>query len=89
MPVIKKNMPFFKGRKEQIASCFVDGLSVVIEFTDKETRWGVIDKKGKFVIPLDSRRLSYFKDGIFMVIVTGAKRGYMDSTGKYIWKPTE
>lgn len=84
----KKGEFAIKLDKQQTSSRFVDRLAIVQEFTDKEIKFGVIDKNGKFVIPLDSKGLSYFKEGIFSVRI-GSKSGYMDRSGKYIWKPTE
>jgi hypothetical protein len=56
-----------------------------------EGKWGYIDKDGKFVIAPQFDSTYRFEAGIAQVSVgTGEneKSGYIDTTGKYIWNPT-
>jgi hypothetical protein len=63
-------------------------------------RWGVIDKSGKWVVRPRFRSLNRgqspleeYRDGLARVTLPWgggdlAKRGYIDRTGSYVWKPT-
>jgi hypothetical protein len=63
-------------------------------------KWGVIDKSGKWVIKPRFRSLNRgdspledYRDGIARVTLPWGggdfpKSGYIDRTGKYVWKPT-
>lgn len=54
-------------------------------------KYGFIDKTGKVVIPQFDEAFG-FDDGLATVIWIGygaaRKEGYIDKTGRYIWKPT-
>lgn len=91
--------------KFNIAGDFSDGLAAVEPISkDSECsvasfhdNMGYIDKTGKMVIQANFGRSFDFVNGIASVSfdepwdVIGAigKRGYIDKTGNYIWKPTE
>jgi hypothetical protein len=61
---------------------------------------GFINRSGKFVFPLEFDEADSLRDGIARVEIgedlyrgtvaqgTRQKIGYIDNTGKYIWKPT-
>lgn len=51
-------------------------------------KWGFIDRNGKFVIEPQFDKSAKFVDGIAQVEVD-SKVGYIDKTGRYIWKPTK
>ena len=54
----------------------------------KDDKWGFIDVTGRLVIEPRFDSAWQFGDGVAKVKVNG-KRGYIDKTGKYIWKPTK
>jgi len=55
--------------------------------SEEETKWGFIDKAGKFVINPQFDEAMSFNDGLARVKL-GRKIGYIDATGKYVWNPT-
>jgi hypothetical protein len=72
---------------------FSEGMAAV-KVGDK---WGFIDRSGKLVLPLEFDEASTFFDGIARVEVGDyrsgrsserQKIGYVDTAGRYIWKPT-
>lgn len=77
------------------ADKFSDGLAHV-RFINKHA---LIDHSGKLVVPLQFDEASSFLEGIAEVrlgenryektrLIERQKIGYIDNTGKYIWKPT-
>jgi hypothetical protein len=56
-------------------------------FTDEQYDWGFIDKTGKLVVDCKYHLVSPFRNGIAAVWLSGHGIGYIDKTGKYIWKP--
>ena len=69
-----------KNRKEyDYASSFSEGLA----FVRLNNKWGVIDKTGEIIIPLEYEKLSSFSEGL-AAIQSNNKWGFIDKTGKII-----
>lgn len=63
---------------------FSEGLAAVA----MGDRWGYIDKKGRVRIKPQFYMASGFSGGIAMVMLADRRMGYIDKTGKYVWRPT-
>ncbi len=71
---------------------FVDGLAIVNAAGDYENKYGVINKKGEFVIPAEYGEITYLGAGIYSVpetheayyVSTYAKKALFDKTGKQL-----
>jgi hypothetical protein len=67
-----------------LAEDFSEGLAQV----RVKNKWGFIDKSGKMVIkPRFYHQVESFSGGLAYVITQDGRHGYIDRTGKYIWKP--
>lgn len=67
---------------------FHDGLAPV----KLKGKWGFIDKTGKMVIKPQFVRVSIFTNGVATIFTENqgdGRIGYIDTQGKWIWKPTE
>lgn len=86
---IDKEGKFVIAPQFQLACNFSEGLAVVS--TDQEA--GYIDKTGKMVIEPQFGNALSFNGGLAKVMTYGEGSligtGYIDRTGKYIWKPTK
>lgn len=86
------------------ANAFSEGLAPVIyrghlvrgakEHTGLKfvgARWGYIDKSGKLVIRLDQRTdyAGPFTNAIGYVRFKGGSYGYIDTRGRYLWRPSK
>ncbi len=74
-----------------IALPFSEGMAIVAvrKGKDFDSLMGYIDKTGEIVIPLQFDEMIFpFQNGLARVTVDG-KIGYIDKTGKWVWKPTE
>lgn len=70
------------------ASQFSEGLA----HAERGPHKGYIDKEGKFVIRLEADEYGEFRGGVAQVLVKyrvnyPMKIGYIDRTGRYIWRP--
>jgi len=65
---------------------FSEGLAAV-KVGDK---WGFVDTTGRMAIEPQFDFAAPFFDGLALVQMgtEDAKRGYIDKTGSYVWKPT-
>ena len=72
------------------AEDFSEGLARVVigDWRKSPTKHGYINKSGKHVINLKFDGAENFSEGLARVQI-GDKWGYIDKSGKYIWKPTE
>ena len=55
-------------------------------------KWGYVDPSGRMVIEPQFDLAVPFFDGLGLVTVgqdDDAKTGYIDKTGRYVWKPTK
>ena len=69
----------------RMATAFQEGLAGAAT----EEGWGIINKKGDFVVPPGSfDEVCPFSEGRARVRV-GAQWGYIDKEGKWVWKPTQ
>lgn len=73
------------------AQSFSEGLAGVRE---QFNSYGFIDKSGNWIIEPQFNWVSEFKEGFALVAPEGdrdaqEKMGYIDRTGKFIWKPTK
>lgn len=69
---------------------YFEGLTY-FSVEDKDThkfKYGFMDKKGEIVIKPQFEWVSNFREG-FASVTEDYKTGYIDKTGKYIWKPTK
>ena len=64
------------------ARSFSEGLAAV----EIGSRWGYVDKKGRYTINLQFVEVHSFSDGLASII-SDKGPGYIDKTGKYIWSP--
>lgn len=72
---------------------FSEGLAPVCfdNFPVLNRTCGYIDKTGRMVIPMQFDDAYSFHNGLALVIegdINHQKWGYIDKTGKYVWKPT-
>ena len=68
---------------------FSEGLAAVILADDKgRLKGGYIDRLGNMAIPPRFDRNFNFHDGLAQVVID-RKIGYINKTGKYVWKPTK
>jgi hypothetical protein len=64
---------------------FSEGLAAV----QIAGKWGYIDTVGKVVIaPRALSAAEAFHNGLAYVVTTDGRHGYIEKTGKYVWKPT-
>jgi hypothetical protein len=81
--VIQPKFPSIFGTTPQ----FSEDLSLTIL---KDNKIGFIDKKGKIVIKTDYKYANDFENGLAQVCEEVINTcGYIDKTGKVIWKPTK
>lgn len=67
---------------------FSEGLAPVRVGDQKTGKWGCIDKSGKLVIPAQFPDKPVFKNGLAK-LKTPEGIGYIDKTGKWVWKPSK
>lgn len=70
---------------------FSNGLALVL-FNNEKGSWGFINKTGKVILRSDFAMVQEFENGLAFVydsLENDAKYGYIDITGKVIWKPTK
>lgn len=82
---INKKCEFVIEPRFSHAIGFSEGLAWV---NDSDGRSGFIDRSGSFVIETPFQSVGSFSNG-FALVLDGAKAGYIDKTGKVIWKPTK
>jgi hypothetical protein len=75
-----------------MANNFSEGLAAVA-VTDRRggLSWGYVDKAGHMVIPARFNLAGDFIEGIAPVTIgvrSGFRNGYIDKTGRYIWRPS-
>ena len=66
-----------------IGNKFHEGLVALI-FTEKEHKWGYMDKNQKIVIPATFREVEGFSSGLAKVVTDDNKNCFIDKTGKII-----
>jgi hypothetical protein len=71
-----------------LASSFSEGLAPVRAGSKENGKWGCIDKTGKVVIPPRFPSKPEFKNGLAK-IKTAEGVGYIDRSGKWVWKPSK
>ncbi len=76
------------------AGMFKEGLAPVSIKTERRRMYGFIDHTGKFIIQPQYDFAREFNNGLAVVSVMNSrgefdKIGYIDKTGKYVWKPTK
>ncbi|MEP7211872.1 MAG: WG repeat-containing protein [Acidobacteriota bacterium] len=67
---------------------FTDHFSEGLAWVENNGRIGFIDKRGRMVIKM--RRLHHvddFSGGLAYVVTQNGEHGYIDRTGKYVWRP--
>ncbi len=74
------------------AGRFREGLAPVAVRRGRKRAYGFIDKSGRLAIPLQFDDVGEFRDGLAKVFILDShgeidKLGYIDKTGRYIWKP--
>jgi TonB family protein len=67
------------------AQDFSEGLACVRIGDESTGRWGYIGREGKFTINPRFDSASSFTGGVARVVV-GDEMGYIDKTGKYVWR---
>jgi hypothetical protein len=82
--VIKPQFLSAGNFSEGLAAVGPDGIDDKGFFVDRR---GFIDRTGQLVIPADFDWAGDFRDGVALVRV-GDEYGYIDKTGKCVWKPT-
>lgn len=66
------------------ASSFADGIA----FVQVDDKYGIIDRTGKFLVPLQSTPLyNSYSDGLELVQDTDGSNYFIDKTGKVVIKP--
>lgn len=67
---------------------FGDGRAPFYELRDGKERFGYVDRKGAVAIPASFDQAEPFHAGLAKVEVEG-NSGYIDPSGKYVWKPAK
>lgn len=76
------------------AGIFKEGLAPAAIKNGRRPKYGFIDRTGRFVISPQFDGVREFDNGLASVFVFNSrgefdKAGYIDKSGKYIWKPTK
>lgn len=75
-----------------MANNFSEGLAAVAVMDRRERlSWGYIDKAGRMVIPARFNLAGDFVESIAPVTIgvrSGYRNGYIDKTGRYVWRPS-
>jgi hypothetical protein len=82
---------------------FENGFAPVCKYTDpfsederleipdaekaKRRRWGMIDRRGKLIVPFEYATIFPFHDGLAMIVDAAGQHGYVDTTGKVVIPP--
>lgn len=88
---IDKTGEFVIEPQFESARSFSEGLAAV---TDESDDYGFIDRSGNWAIKPRFEYVENFREGFALVYhdgrkVSPEKTGYIDRTGKFIWKPTK
>ena len=67
------------------ARSFSESLAAVRVEEGMRAPWGFIDRKGKLVTPCQFEQVRSFSGGMARVWL-GDDEGYIDRTGKFVWR---
>ncbi len=71
----------------RFSSDFFEGLAAA---SSESSRWGFIDRTGRFTVPPQYYEVEAFSEGIARISVTGevGSTGYIDKTGQFVIPPS-